>query len=203
MRRGSSQAISRRLIVPVLLALLLPAACAKREPLTAAKAQEIIGGYQFHREPIYAEVPQKVWWNARFPKDDFDEKSMRTFHNLEQAGLIAVTEVSANGTTAYQAKVTQKGFKILGTAPSNRGPVYRGLICYKKYDGLRNFQRHPNEPTVGNAELVWHYSEPTFLYPMFETKLNKPLDKPFVSVVSFYYKDYDWHFDVIVKKTAG
>jgi hypothetical protein len=178
--------------------------CQKREPLTAAKAEQILQSYRFTAEPIYAEVPQKVWWNARFPKDEFDERSLRTFENLRKAGLITVTGgPTPDGGAAYIAHVTPKGFPILGTAPSARGPVFRGLICYRVYDGLRNFQRHPTDPTVGHGELVWHYTRPTPLYPLFETKQNKPLDKPFVSLVSFYYKDNQWRFDVTVKKTAA
>jgi hypothetical protein len=187
----------------LLAAALLFIACQRPDPLTAQKADEILKGYQFHREPIYAEVPQKVWWNAKFPKDEYDERSMRTFDNLRNAGLITVTGgPTADGAT-YIAKATPKGFPILGTAPSMRGPVYRGMICHRKYDGIRNFERHPNEPTTGRAELVWHYDEPTPLYPMFETKQNKPLNKPFISLVSFYYKDYAWRFDVTVRKTAA
>ena len=156
---------------------------------------------QFTAEPVYAEVPQRGWWNERNPKDDFDEKSVRTLHNLEAAGLITVTHrVDPNGTENYYATVTQKGFPILGTAPSYRGPVYRGKICEKRYDGLQNFERHPTEPTTGHAQLVWHYANPTPLYPMFDTKINKPLNKPFASLVSFYYKDHEWRFDVTVKK---
>ena len=158
--------------------LLVALACRKPDALTAEKAAEIIQPFQVRAEPIYAEVPQRVWWNERAPKDDFDEKSLRTFHNLEAAGLITVTDASKDGTTAYVAKVTAKGFPLLGTAPSYRGPVYRGRICVKTYDGIRNFVRHPNEPTVGHAELVWHYAQPTALYPMFETKKNKELNKP-------------------------
>src|SRR5436309_1859338 len=71
--------------------LLLMVACQKAEPLTAAKANEIIESYRFAAEPIYAEVPQKVFWNARFPKDEFDDRSLRTFDNLRNAGLITVT----------------------------------------------------------------------------------------------------------------
>ena len=179
--------------------LLLASACQKPAPLTAAKAEQILRSYLFAAEPIYAEVPQKVWWNARFPKDEFDERSLRTFDNLRKAGLITVT----NGPSEYVAHVTQRGFPILGTAPSARGPVFRGLICYKVYDGLRNFQRHPTESTTGHGELVWHYTRPTPLYPLFETKQNKPLNKPFVSLVSFYYKDHQWRFDVTVKKTEA
>ena len=176
-------------------------ACEKAEPLTAKKAQEIISRVQFAAEPVYAEVPQRVWWNDHAPKDDFDEKSLRTLHNLEAVGLITVTQrIDPGGTTNYYAAITKKGFPILGTAPSFRGPVYRGKICEKVYDGLQNFERHPTQPTVGHAQLVWHYTNPTPLYPIFETKINKPLHKPFASLVSFYYKDHEWKFDVTVKK---
>ncbi|MDP9361013.1 MAG: hypothetical protein M3P29_06130 [Acidobacteriota bacterium] len=184
-----------------LVMVLLASACQKAEPLTAAKAEQILAGYRFAAEPIYAEVPQKVWWNPRFPKDEFDERSLRTFDNLQKAGLITVTGGPTPDGAAYVAHVTQKGFPILGTAPSARGPVFRGLICYKTFDGLQNFQRHPTEPTTGHGELAWRYIRPTPLYPLFETKQNKPLDKQFVSLVSFYYKDHQWRFDVTVRKT--
>ena len=190
----------RRLASQLLLLFLL-CACQRREALTAAKAEEILRGYMFKSEPVYAEVPQRVWWNARAPKDDFDEKSLRTFTNLQRAGLITVSGGETADGAEYIAKVTPKGFPILGTAPSFRGPVYRGLIAHKKYDGIRNFQRHPTEPTTGHAELVWHYTDPTALYQLFETKINKPLNKPFASLVSFYYRDYQWRFDVTVRKT--
>jgi hypothetical protein len=184
--------------------LLLALSCQKREPLTAAKAEQILRDVRFTAEPIYAEVPQKVWWSTpRFPKDEYDERSLRTFDNLKNAGLITVTGGPTAEGAEYIAHTTSKGFPILGTAPSARGPVFRGLICYRVYDGLRNFQRHPTEPTTGHGELVWHYTRPTALYPMFETKQNKPLDKPFVSLVSFYYKDHQWRFDVTVRKTEA
>jgi hypothetical protein len=185
------------------LTMVLAASCQRAEPLTAAKAEQILSSTRFAAEPVYAEVPQKVWWNARFPRDEFDERSLRTFENLTKAGLITVTGVPTADGAAYVAKTTQKGFPILGTAPSARGPAFRGLICYKTYDGLRNFQRHPTEPTTGHGELVWHYTNPTPLYPMFETKQNKPLDKPFISLVSFYFKDHQWRFDVTVRKTEA
>ena len=184
-----------------LFALLLLGACQRREALTAAKAEQILRGTMFNAEPVYAEVPQRVWWNARAAKDDFDEKSLRTFDNLKREGLITVTGSGTADAGEYIAKVTPKGFPLLGTAPSYRGPVYRGMICRKKYDGIRNFQRHPSDPTTGHAELVWHYEDPTPLYALFETKINKPLNKPFASLVSFYYKDYQWRFDVTVRKT--
>lgn len=184
--------------------LMLAAACSKREPLTAEKAQKIISGYAFKREPVYAEVPQKVWWSPQAPKDAYDELALRTLRNLERAGLVTVTESNVTAdSAAYVAKVTQKGFPLLGTAPSYRGPVYRARIAEKRYDGLRNFVRHPSEPTVGHAELVWHYDNPTPLYPLFETKIDKPLKKPFVSHVSFWWEDHVWKFNVNVRKARG
>ena len=196
MRRKSSQGIRLALVLVTALA-----ACQRKEALTAQKAAEIIRGYQFAKEPIYAEVPQRVWWSNKAPQDDYDVKALQTLRNLERAGFVTVIELHDHDTTAYTAKVTPKGFPILGTAPSARGPCFRATICYKKYDGLRNFERHPTDPTVGHAELVWHYENPTSFYPLFETKINKPLNKPFASYISFYYKDFQWRFDVTVRKT--
>ena len=190
----------KRAAVAVLVLIL--AGCSKPEPLNAEKAKLIISQVAFKSEPVYAEVPQRVWWNAKAPKDDFDEKSVRTLRNLEKAGLITVQGgEKADGSAEFIAKVTHKGFPILGTAPSYRGPVYRGKICEKVYDGLENFQRHPTETTTGHGELIWHYDNPTWLYPLFETKINKPLKKPFASFVAFYYKDHEWRFNVTVRKT--
>jgi hypothetical protein len=174
--------------------------CARKEPLTAEKANEIIQTNSFKHEPVYAEVPQRVWWSPTSPKDDYDEKALRTLANLERAGLVTLTPRQDGVIGSVIAKVTPKGFPILGTAPSFRGAVYRGKIAEKVYDGVQNFQRHPTEPTTGHAQLVWHYTNPTWLYPMFETKINKPIDKPFASNVSFYWKDGQWKFDVIVRK---
>jgi len=184
--------------------LLLFVACDRREALTAQKAQEIISRYQFAAEPVYAEVPQRVWWSDKSPKDDYDDKALHTLRNLESAGYLTVAEShDPGGTTAYTGTVTQKGFPVLGTVPSARGPAFRAKIAEKRYDGLRNFVRHPTEETTGHAELVWHYGNPTPLYPLFETKINKPLDKPFASHVSFFYKDHEWKFDVTVRKTEA
>jgi hypothetical protein len=190
---------SQGLIVLVAASIALTS-CARKEPLTQEKAQEIISAYAFKHEPVYADVPQRVWWSPTSPKDDFDEKSLRTLANLERAGLVTTTSRQDGVIGSVIARVTQKGFPILGTAPSYRGPVYRAQIAEKVYDGIRNFQRHPNEPTTGHAELIWHYANPTWLYPLFETKINKPLSKPFASLVSFYWKDYQWKFDVTVRK---
>lgn len=184
----------------LLMAVALALGCEKAEPLTAAKAQEIVSRYQFHAEPIYAEVPQKVWWNPKSPKDDYDGKALRTLSRLASAGYLTVSGSETPDSGEYIGRVTQKGFPILGTAPSMRGPVFRGRICEKKYDGIRDFERHPTEPTTGHASLVWHYENPTQLYDLFETKINKPLNKPFASFVAFYYKDHEWKFDVTVRK---
>lgn len=186
-----------------ILLVLLGAACGDPEPLTAEKAQQIVRAWSFKREPIYAEVPQKVWWTPKAPKDAYDELAVRTLRNLERAGLVTVTEQVSGDSATYIAKVTKKGFPILGTAPSHRGPVYRAKIAEKVYDGLRNFQRHPTQPTVGHGELVWHYDNATWLYPLFETKIDKPLHKPFASHVSFWYDDHQWKFEVNVRKTAA
>jgi len=188
-----------------LAVFLLPSAfclvsCSKKEPLTAQKASEIIGAVSFKREPVYADVPQRVWWSPTSPQDDYDLKALRTLDNLRRAGLVTLMARQDGVISSMIAHVTQKGFPILGTAPSYRGPVYRGQICDKVYDGIRNFERHPTEATTGHAQLVWHYTNPTWLYPLFETKINKPLNKRFASNVSFYWKDYQWKFDVTVRK---
>ena len=193
-----------RLKLITLVAALLLAACAKPKPLTPEIADALVRRDTFAREPVYAEVPQKVWYGPKSPKDDFDELSLRTLDNLQKAGLVSVTQSTApDGMTTVQAKVTEKGFPILGTMPSMRGPVYRGRICEKILDGTKNFIRHPNNPTVGRAEVVWHYDNPTPLYPLFETKRNKPLKKPFVSLASFYWAKGAFHVDLVVKKADG
>lgn len=184
----------------MLVASIALTSCARKEPLTQKKAEEIIKSYQFKREPVYADVPQRVWWSPTSPKDDYDEKALRTLENLRRAGLVTLTDRQDGVITSRIARVTEKGFRILGTAPSFRGAVYRAQICEKVYDGIRRFERHPTEPTTGHAELVWHYTNPTWLYPLYETRMNKPLNKPFASHIAFYWKDYQWRFDVTVRK---
>jgi hypothetical protein len=198
-----SRTMRGALLLSAFVMLVCILACSKPEPLTEQKAQQIVSAWMFKREPVYAEVPQRVWWTPKAPKDDYDEKALRTLRNLERAGLVTVTERVTPDSAEYIARVTKKGFTILGTAPSHRGPVYRGTICMKVYDGLRNFVRHPSEPTVGHAELVWHYDRPTWLYPFFETRINKPLNTPFVSHVSFWYDKHEWRFEINVRKTTG
>jgi hypothetical protein len=186
-----------------MITVALAVACSKPEPLTAAKAAEILGGWSFKREPVYAEVPQKVWWTPKSPKDDYDEKAVRTLRNLERAGLVTVTESVTADSATYVAKTTKKGFPVLGTAPSHRGPVFRAKIADKRYDGIRDFVRHPNEPTVGHAQLIWHYENPSPWYELFETKINKPLNTRFASHVSFWYDKHQWRFEVNVKKVEA
>lgn len=191
-----------RLLLAV--AVVLVTACQKPSELTEAKAKQLVSEWAFRREPVYAEVPQKVWWSPKAPKDEYDGKALQTLRNLECAGLLTVTESHPDAESAvYVAKVTKKGFPILGTAPSHRGPVYRAHVADKRYDGLRNFVRHPSEPTVGHAELVWHYENPTWLYPLFETKIDKPLRTPFVSHISFWHEKHQWKFEVNVRKSRG
>lgn len=186
--------------VPLILVLLVLGGCQKPGELTAAKAESVVRAEMFARTPAYAEVPQKVVYGPRSPKDDYDEKSIRTLDNLARAGLITVARSEeADGTVTYQGKVTKAGFPILGTTPSNRGPAFRARIADKVLDGMRDFQRHPNDPTVGRAEVVWHYEKPTALYQLFETKIDKPLNKPFVSLASFYW-DKGWKFSIVVQK---
>ena len=200
--------IARRSMTALAIAIAISTAlfsgCDRREALTAEKAASLVEAWSFKKEPVYAEVPRKVWWSPKSPKDDYDEKALRTLRNLEKAGLITVTEkIDPDGTTSYTANATSGGFRILGTAPSVRGQVYRGQICWKVYDGIRNFERHPHEETTGHADLVWHYTAPTSLYPLFETKINKPLDKPFASLISFRYEENQWKFNVVVRKAEA
>lgn len=176
--------------------------CAKPTPLTAEKAEQLLRSQMFDVEPVYAEVPQRVSFGPRSPKDDYDEKAVGTLKNLEQAGLVTIEEKhEPDGTMTYTARTTKKGFPILGTIPSARGPAFRARICEKKLHRVQNFERHPSQPTVGRAEVVWTYVNPTPYYDMFETKINKPLTQPFVSLVSFYWDKGGWRFDVVVRKT--
>ena len=84
------------------------------------------------------------------------------------------------------------------------GPTLDMIEAASDYEAratlIRNFVRHPTEETVGHAELVWHYEKPNALYPLFETKINKPVNQPFVSHVSFWYDKHQWHFEVNVRK---
>jgi hypothetical protein len=199
---------AKRFAVREMLALLAGALlvlrCGKPAPLTRETAEGLIRNSMFVREPAYAEVPQRVWWSPRSPMDEYDARALKTLQNLQAAELLAITETrDADGTTSYVGKVTGKGFRVIGTVPSARGPAFRGRICDKIIDGVRNFERHPNDPLIGRAELAWHYGNPTPLYPLFETRINKPLDRTFVSLVSFYWRNHTWNYDVTVPKAEA
>ncbi|HXG58495.1 MAG TPA: hypothetical protein VNL91_05705 [Thermoanaerobaculia bacterium] len=207
MRSGKPEIRNRKALRTSLFFLLAAGfwfSCSRSGTLTADRAEQIVGRYKLQVEPVYAEVPQRVWWGPRAPKDDFDEKALRTLRNLERAGLVTITVSTAeDGTVSYAAKTTPRGFPLLGTVNSARGPAFRAKICEKRYDGLRNFVRHPTDPTVGSAELVWHYERPTPFYDLFETKKNKPLGKRFASHIAFHYEDHQWRFSVTVPKVEA
>ncbi len=193
----------RRALVALLLAAL--AGCRAPAELTEAEAREILAEEMFEVEPVYAEVPQAVRWSPSSPRDAYDENAVRTLRNLERAGLVALTESgSPEGDYALVANPTPAGFPLLGTVPSARGPAFRMRICEKRVDGMRDFIRHPSDPTIARAEVLWHYENPTRYYDMFETKIDKPLGKPFASLVSFRWEKGAWRFGVVaVKVEAG
>lgn len=185
----------------VIILAILAAACQKPKALTEDIARKIILPKLTRPEVIYAEVPQRVFWGPTSPKDEYDEKAVRTMKNLEKAGLVTVEEAHTSDSSTFIARTTKKGFSILGVTPSARGPALRGHIAMKRYDGLKNFLRHPNDPTIGRVEIVWHYDSPTHLYELFETRINKPLNKEFATVTSIYWKDGGWRFGTVVGKT--
>jgi hypothetical protein len=171
--------------------------------LTAERARELILDRAIDTEPVYAEVPARVWWGPDYPKDEYDEIALRTLRNLETAGLVTLTrEADDGGTESWTAAVTEKGFPILGKVPSKRGRALRGKICVKKIDDVGNFIAHPSNPGVGSADLYWHYEQPTDLYELFETKIDKPLGKPFRSVVSIHNENGVWKLDLIIRKAG-
>lgn len=182
---------------------LLATACSGPQPLDEHLAFELIRRNAIDDEPIYAEVPQRVWWGPGYPKDDYDGKALATLRNLERAGLLVVSHaVEKEDIEVYRGKVTEKGFAILGTVPSARGKAFRGKICVKKIDRITNFIRHPNDPFVGSAEIIWHYATPTPLYELFETKIDKPLDKPYRSVASIRNDKGLWRVELAIRKTG-
>lgn len=184
------------------MTVLILIGCSKPAQLTESEARDIITSRMTRRpELIYAEVPQRVWWGPKAPKDDYDEKALRTLRNLEREGLLTVSGgPTSDGGESWQGKVTEKGFPILGTMPSMRGAVFRSLIAKKKFDEVRGFQHHPNDPTIARAEIIWHYGDPTPLYPLFETRIDKELDVPYRTIVSFFWNDYEWTVSITVKK---
>jgi hypothetical protein len=181
--------------------LVVLAACRAPEELTEAKAREILAAEMFETEPAYAEVPQAVRWSPASPRDAYDVNAVQTLRNLERAGLVTLAESgSAEGEYALVGTATPRGFPLLGTVPSARGPAFRARICERKVDGVRGFVQHPSDPTIARAEVVWHYEKPTPFYEMFETRIDKPLGKPFATLVSFRWEKGTWHFGVIAAK---
>lgn len=187
----------------IALAALAALACGAPPALDEKLAVELIRKNAIDDEPIYAEVPQKVWWGPGYPKDDYDGKAVETLLRLEKAGLLKVTHVvEKDGREIYQGKVTDKGFPIIGTVPSARGKAFRGKICVKKIDRVENFIRHPGDPQIGSAEIIWHYASPTPLYELFETKIDKPIGKPYRSVASIRNDKGLWRVELAVRKAA-
>jgi len=174
--------------------------CGAPQPLTEAKARALILDRAIDDEPVYAEVPERVWWEPDYAKDEYDELAMHTLKNLEASGLVTLTHEVDGAKESWTASVTDKGFPILGKVPSKRGRALRAKICVKKIDDVRNFLRHPSDPTVGSADLVWHYERPTPLYEVFETKRDKPLGKPYRSVVSIRNENGLWKLDLVIRK---
>jgi hypothetical protein len=184
--------------------LLLASGCSAPESLDQATAERILRESSFEVEPVYAEVPQVVRWSERSPRDDYDERSLRTLENLERAGLVTIeSTLTPEGETRVQARTTSEGFAILGTVPSARGPAFRARIAEKRVDGIRNFVRHPSEPTVGRAEILWHYENPTRWYDAFETKIDKPIGEPFVTPVSIHWEEGAWRFRILARKVPA
>lgn len=154
----------------------------------------------FARQPAYAEVPMQVRWGPGYEKDEFDDRSIGTLEKLESAGLVRLQTDSDGELTVITAETTPEGFRQLGTVPSSRGPALRGRIAEKVLDEVVNFDRHPTDPQVGRAEVIWHYENPTELYPLFDTKQDKPLGVPFKSIVSLSRTDRGWVVKTLVPK---
>ena len=64
--------------------LLMAVVLASCDPgtLTAEKAESILRVKELRPEPVYAEVPQRVWWNAKSPRDDYDGKALKTLRKM-------------------------------------------------------------------------------------------------------------------------
>jgi hypothetical protein len=192
----------RRHLLPLaaLVCALLPLSCREAPPLDATSAERIIRSRIFEREPVYAEVPVTIRWGPAYPMDDFDELSLSTLEKLESAGLVVLSRSEEEGMATVTATTTASGFRELGTVPSARGPALRGRIAEKVVEDIANFQIHPSQPRVGRAEIVWRYRSPTALYELFDTKQDKQIDEPFVSVVSITHGERGWSVETIVPK---
>lgn len=182
------------------LILLLATACAEPKPLDAALAEQLILGQIFSSEPVYAEVPRRVWWSSESPKDDFDDLALRTLRNLARHDLVTLRDETEGSRVSWTAEPTAEGARRLGTVPSARGPALRGQIAEKIVRDVINFEPHPTRQDVGRAEVLWTYENPTDLYELFETRIDKPIGEPFVSVMSISRTDRGWQVRTIVRK---
>lgn len=189
-----------RILIIAIMAAASVLSCGAPPELTEETAREILDGVLFEVEPVYAEVPQVVQWGPSAPQDEYDERAVRTLRNLEREGLVTLDETSDGDAYHLEARTTPEGFRLLGVVPSPRGPALRARIAEKKLDGMRNFVRHPTVATIGRAEVLWHYENPTRFYEMFETKIDKPLGDPFASLVSFRWEKGAWRFGVVAPK---
>lgn len=186
--------------VATLILALLPLSCREAPPFDSTSAERIIRSRIFEREPVYAEVPTTIRWGPSYPMDEFDELSLSTLEKLERAGLVILKRSDEDGMSIVTATTTPSGFRELGTVPSARGPALRGRIGEKIFEEIRNFESHPSQPRVGRAEIVWRYQAPTELYDLFDTKQDKPIDEPFVSVVSITHGERGWSVETIIPK---
>lgn len=202
MKRGSR--MTHAAATALMAAVLVGCGCRSApDPLTAAKAEAVVTEGMRRTEPAYAEVPRRVTFGPSSPRDAFDEKAVRTLRNLEREGYVTLQEsTSPDGTYTLDATVTPKGFRLLGVVGSARGPALRAMICDRQFDRVQNFLRHPQNPTVGRLEIVWHYTNPTPLYELFETRMNKGLNEPFVTVVSIHWNATarTWQVGQIVRR---
>lgn len=189
-------------LAQILIAMIALASCGGDESeLDASRAEAIIRSRMFATQPAYAEVPMQVRWGPGYEKDEFDERSLSTIRKLEEAGLVIVKTTTSGTTTVVSVETTPEGFRQLGTVPSARGPALRGRIAEKVLDDVVNFEPHPSRPLVGRAEVIWHYQAPTPLYPLFDTKQDKPLDVPFKSIVSLSRSQgQGWVVETLVPK---
>lgn len=186
---------------------ILPAAfltlwgCGEPAPLNEERATEIILDQMFPEEPVYAEVPARVWWNEISPKDDYDGFAVTTLEKLRDAGLVTLEHTTSDdGGEEWLAERTAEGVRALGVVPSARGKAFRGRIATRIVDEMVSFEKHPSRAYDGRAEVRWTYQKPTELYPLFDTKIDKPLDTPFLSVVAVSRVKGDWKVETIIRK---